>query len=372
MSTLPQHDAPVFFWIDAHMVQQGPETLDTVIERLAYQQIPDTTPVWWQGAQTWTAFNSNPELVAILQHRLAPAPAPAPEMFAPAADPYSEQAYSAPATDPYAAPAADPYAQPAADPYAAYAAPEAATRTEPAYAEPAYAEPAYAEPTYANPAPTDNPFAQAANQSAAPAAAAAAATTSLFDTAPSTEMPSVVMPVDEPTTTEPTPESPFAPAAEWAQPAPEPAAEAAPAPALNLGDAATLSSTFAAMQQRTEAASAERDRAGRLDDTLAAYVQHAATNLGFTVDTHALTETQHSFTLASPDGSTAALTVGRGPAAATIAEATERPVEVTVHHGGAASTGLFLADYLRSDDSLDAELLTHHLAAVVNAANQAG
>lgn len=374
MSTLPPHDSPAVYWIDAHLQQQGPESLATVIERLAYQQIPDTTPVWWPGAEGWTAFNANPTLVSLLDARMRPAE-PA---YTPTAEPtYTEPTYSPAAYTPAAEPA---YTEP--------------TYTEPTYAEPTYtadqsyvpdtggsdvvtpAGPAYETPVaspfetaaqYTAPAPAaEQPFAPAAVQAATPDAggydSAQTAAAGLFESAPTAEQSATWSNGD--TAWNPAPDAEATPAA-----VSEPTAHQR---GLVLGDPATLTETFSQLQSRYSAHVAEAARSAKLDDTLADTVNVAVKDLGFEVDTHALTDTHHTFALAAPDGSPANLSIGRVPASPTLAAAIEQPLSITVEHDGSASTGLFLGDYLDASDGLDANLLARHVAAVVHAATTGG
>ena len=98
MSTLPPPDVPAIFWIDGAGQQQGPEPLATVIERIVHDQIPSSTPVWWQGAVNWSPFNSNAELAAALTTRLAPAPAPEPQVA-------TQSPFAATTSSPFSSPA---------------------------------------------------------------------------------------------------------------------------------------------------------------------------------------------------------------------------------------------------------------------------
>lgn len=132
MSTLPHMDTPDIYWIDNSSQQQGPETLATVLDRIAHQQIPLSTPVWWPGCAQWGPFDANPELIQALTVRHPPAPAAEPVAPQPV---FTQPVFAPPA-------AQTVVAEPA------FAAPSA----EPVFAAPVFAEVASAAP--APPAPT--------------------------------------------------------------------------------------------------------------------------------------------------------------------------------------------------------------------------
>ncbi len=59
-------------WLDAAGGQQGPEPLDTVVQRVRAGQIPASTQVWWDGAPGWTPLDQVPGI------QLAATPPPTP------------------------------------------------------------------------------------------------------------------------------------------------------------------------------------------------------------------------------------------------------------------------------------------------------
>lgn len=100
MSTLPHLDTPDIYWIDNSSQQQGPEPLATVLDRIAHQQIPLSTPVWWPGCTQWGPFDGNPELIQALTVRHPPAPAPEPVLAQPA---FAPPVFAPPAAEPVVA-----------------------------------------------------------------------------------------------------------------------------------------------------------------------------------------------------------------------------------------------------------------------------
>jgi hypothetical protein len=68
---------------------------------------------------------------------------------------------------------------------------------------------------------------------------------------------------------------------------------------------------------------------------------------------------------------TSSLAIERVPSAPDVAAALERPLNCFVDHGGRASVGLFVGDYLHEDGSTDQALFDRHLAAIVDAAARA-
>lgn len=59
-------------WLDAAGGQQGPEPLDTVVQRVRAAQIPPTTQVWWDGAPGWIPLDQVPGVLG----ETAPPPPP--------------------------------------------------------------------------------------------------------------------------------------------------------------------------------------------------------------------------------------------------------------------------------------------------------
>lgn len=355
MSTLPPPDVPAIFWIDGAGQQQGPEPLATVIERIAHDQIPSTTPVWWQGAVNWSPFNSNAELAAALTTRLTPAPAPAP---APEPQVATQSPFAATTSSPFSSPA-------------------------PSESTSVFGSPASFEQPVTFEAPVTSPF-EAPATIEIPAAAATfdAAAPEVTDPTPTFETASTAVTYDAPTTGFDAPAAADAPVAVEI-----PVAEAAPVvsdvpevivpdepvvavPSLQLGDAAELESTFASLTERSSAFDAEVARAAALDNTIAGLVRQALGELGFSIDESLTSDDYHSFRLSEPGGAVASLAIQRVPAAIDVAAATERPIACFVDRAGRASVGLFVGDYL-TDDGTDQALFTKHLASVVNAAGTA-
>jgi hypothetical protein len=56
---MPDPATPVH-WVDPSGTQFGPEPWDTVLQRLRAGQIPPTTNVWWEGAESWTPISQVP------------------------------------------------------------------------------------------------------------------------------------------------------------------------------------------------------------------------------------------------------------------------------------------------------------------------
>ncbi|UDY35351.1 DUF4339 domain-containing protein [Dermatobacter hominis] len=84
---MPDPTTPVH-WIDTAGNQQGPEPWETVQARVAHQQIPPGTQVWWDGAPGWQPFD---------QVAATPAATPPPAAAAPAASaPVAPAAAAAP------------------------------------------------------------------------------------------------------------------------------------------------------------------------------------------------------------------------------------------------------------------------------------
>lgn len=359
MTTLPPSDAPAVFWIDANGQQQGPEPLTTVIERIAYNQIPASTPVWWQGAANWTTFDTVPEFASALHTRLNPAPAPAPYVEAAPvveAAPQAE-AFTSPtafSSDPTigAAPVAEP------EPESAFAAPlESADSTRLFDSSPAQ-DPAIAdEPVSAFAvdsgtagdlgseviaAELDDTVPVAAEIiEDAPAGSAFAAPTlapitldpiELVDTA-SADSPDVITPFAEPT----------------------------------AGD--DLDALFADLVSRAQPFVDEQTKVAGLNDTVSSLIRSAAESLGHRVNSHEETNGYHMFSLSDSNGSPFSLAVTQIPYADTVDEAIARPVGVHVDRGGRASVHLFLGDYLGGGDEAEA-LFAHHLSAIIHAAGR--
>lgn len=383
MSTLPPHDVPAIFWIDGAGQQQGPEPLATVIERIAHDQIPSTTPVWWQGAVNWSPFNSTPELASALDARLAPAPAPAPPVEAtpfaqPAMSPFSTPAPSESAT-PFSSPNA--FDTPAASATSVFETP--ATFDAPAASAPA----AFAAPTsFEAPATFESPTAfeapgtfDAPTSFEAPAPvtfdAPLAAEPAAFEQPATYEPAGFEQPAtfdapvtyDAPVAVDTTDETPVVTDVPEVIVPDEPAVAA---PTLQLGDSSELAATFAQLTERAAAFDAEVARAAALDDTLAGVVRQALGELGFTIEDTQTSDDYHSFRLSEPDGATASLAIQRVPAAIDVAAAVERPVACFVDRSGRASVGLFVGDYL-TEDGTDQALFTRHLASIVDAAGAA-
>ena len=53
---MPEPSTPVH-WLDPAGTQQGPEPWETVQARVAHQQIPPSTQIWWDGAPGWQPFD---------------------------------------------------------------------------------------------------------------------------------------------------------------------------------------------------------------------------------------------------------------------------------------------------------------------------
>ena len=53
---MPEPSTPVH-WLDPTGAQQGPEPWETVQARVAHQQIPPSTQIWWDGAPGWQPFD---------------------------------------------------------------------------------------------------------------------------------------------------------------------------------------------------------------------------------------------------------------------------------------------------------------------------
>lgn len=364
MSTLPPHDVPAIFWIDGAGQQQGPEPLATVIERIAHDQIPSSTPVWWQGAVNWSPFNTNAELAGALEARLAPVPAPAP---APA--PVIETA------SPFAASTASPFSSPSpSESTPLFGSP--ATFEQPvtfdAPAASPFEAPAPAAAPFEAPAPAAVPF-----EAPAPAATFEAPAPVSYDTASTFEAPAAPVTFDAPTATFDAPvavEAPVSTEVSVVSDVPEvivPDEPVVVAPSLQLGDTSQLESTFATLTERSAAFDAEVARSASLDETLAGLVRQALGELGFTIDESLTSDDYHSFRLSEPGGAVASLAIQRVPATISVAASVERPIACFVDRAGRASVGLFVGDYL-TDDGTDQALFTQHLASVVNAAGNAG
>ena len=370
MSTLPPHDVPAIFWIDGAGQQQGPEPLATVIERIAHDQIPSSTPVWWQGAVNWLPFNTNAELAAALDARLAPAPAPQP-VAVPQSAPEASQPFATAAASPFSNPAPAESASPFSSP-TAFDVPAAQEPTTAFQSPTTFESPATFEVPAAAAAPVASPF----EVPAAFAPAAQDATIS-FDAPASYDAPAAfdTVPVETPAEAAAPYEAPIA----VDTPADIPVVADVPevivpdepvvlAPSLRLGDAAELESTFASLSERSAAFDAEVARAAALDETLAATVRQSLHDLGFTIEDTQTSDDYHSFRLSEPDGATASLAIQRIPAAVDVASAVERPVACFVDRADRASVGLFFGDYLDDDGTTDQARFTSDLASIVNAA----
>lgn len=362
MTNLPPPDAPVVFWIDAAGQQQGPEPLAAVIERVVADQIPATTPVWWQGEVNWVPFNTNEQLMSALQARQTPPP--------PAVTSYEPVTAATPAAAPADAPAPSPFAP---SPFAAPVEPAA---------------PLVFETPTTFEAPVGNgSFAPDRNGNGTPAAPAPAeplAPEPVSAYEPAAPMPVVELPqptyatVDAAAPTIETPVASYADAPATFVPQPEPVPEPTPEPApvvlpepepptLALGDPASLQATFADLSARGAAYAEEEHRAAGLDEQFATLVGQALAELGFAIDDRQSSGDYHSFRLTAPDGSVASVAVERLPAASTVAAVVERPVMCFVDRGGRASARLFVGDYV-ANGGQNVDLLRAHLASIVHAA----
>lgn len=374
MTNLPPPDTPAVFWIDAAGQQQGPEPLSTVIERVVAEQIPPSTPVWWQGAVNWAPFSANEQLVSAVEARRTPPPpvaaAPTQSPFAPAGfDEPSPQPsgllFQTPATleVPFAPTNGAPVSPVGESAPVSYEPAPASYEASPTYeVSPIYEAPvAYEAPVTYDPAPAAydaSPAYEApvAYESAPADAGGFAATTAV----PVVEVPDAYAHGID------------APAAPVILPEPEPAPvvlpEAKPAaPSLALGDPDQLRSTFADLTARGAAYAEEESRAAGLDEQFAVMVAHALTELGYGIDERQSSGEYHSFRLTAPDGAVASVAVERLGTASSVAAAVERPVMCFVDRGGRASARLFVGDYV-ANGGQDVDLLRRHLASIVDAA----
>ncbi|HPB46467.1 MAG TPA: DUF4339 domain-containing protein [Microthrixaceae bacterium] len=351
MTTLPPPDAPAVFWIDPHGQQQGPEPLNTVIERIAFQQIPSTTPVWWQGAANWIAFDSVAEFAGALQQRLQPAaPAPAPT---PSADPAAtldpggtQESASAFAAEP----TIEPTIEPAIETTRLFDAD--ATIQDPAASGSSFGSSPVAEPVTTGPGLFESP--DLAPVDLDPIVLADPNPVSAFG-APVDAVPVDAVPIIEPLA-----------AAPIAEPATEPVIEAIVEPTSSSADS-DLDAVFSELQARAQPFVDEQTRVAALNDTLSAMVRTAAEHLGHQVVAHDESNGYHMFGLRDASGTPFSLAVTQVPYADTVAEAVARPVGVHVDRGGRASAYLYLGDYL---DSMDQALLDRHIAAIIHAAGR--
>lgn len=374
MTNLPPPDTPAVFWIDAAGQQQGPEPLATVIERVVAEQIPPSTPVWWQGAVNWAPFSSNEQLVSAVEARRTPPPpvaaAPTTSPFAPAAEPAAPMAFQSPAT------LEVPAAAPAAFAPAAFDAPVSNGASTSYDAAEAYEAPVTYEPAATHDAPASFEAPVTFEPAATYEPAAAYEAPVVYDPAPAADLPSAVAA----TTAVPVVEVPDAaysagfdaPAAPVILPEPEPAPVVLPepepvGPSLALGDPEQLRSTFTDLTARSAAFAEEEGRAAGLDEQFASMVAAAVTDIGFVIDERQSSGEYHSFRLTAPDGSVASLAVERLPSGSSVAAVVERPVMCFVDRGGRASARLFVGDYV-ANGGQDVDLLRGHLASIVDAA----
>ena len=415
MTTLPPPDAPAVFWIDQNSQQQGPEPLTTVIERIAYNQIPATTPVWWQGAANWTTFNTVPEFAAALQARLAPAPATPAEAASPAesapaseAAPTAESSFTTPET--FAVGAESPGTEASIGEVGAAA--SALTATEliaqagatggEATEGPGELYGASFDDASAGEEPETTRLFDATNDQAIeaePSAEVAAPESYLSGTAGAIDVGDDVVDafvVDDSgdvleagtgtATIEPVASPTFdAPDLQPVTLEPITLGSGATAGAAegtgsgygaaddviesSIGATEDLDAVYAELVASAQPYVDEQTRVAALNDTLASLLTRALTALGHSVNSHQESNGYHVFALQDPQGAPFSLAATQIPYAASVAEAIERPVGVHVDRGGRASAYLYLGDYLDRGEEGDS-LFGRHIAAIIHAASR--